>query len=275
MRKILLALLVLALAVPAMATVTITCTQGATASTKDEVTVSFTNDEAQKVRAFALDVNVSGASNCIPTGTVISTGYWVYPGTIDINDANGHIDSYGTPFCAGTTRGALIGLGTCGPTGGGVTVEMGSLYVGGPNAPAQNPGGSLFKFTIKKPGTVTVALNATRGGIVMEDGSAPVALVSNGLVIPAAGLCGTCKGDVNANGSVRTNDISALVTLLSTYGPSYNIPSTDPNYRPCADLNNAGRRGDGRIRTNDLTALVTLLSPSGPSYNVSCTTLCP
>jgi len=265
MKKFLLVLLILAVVTPAMATVTITCTQGATAATKNQITVSFTNDGAQKVRAFALDVNVTAGAICQTGSAALSTGYWVYPGTIDINDTNGHIDNYGSPFCPGTARGAYAGFGTKG-----VTVEMGSLYVGGPNAPPQNPGGNLFKIVVKNPCNVHIYANATRGGVVMEDGSS-AAIADPNFQVPADKyMCTKCKGNLNADTFITAVDITVLVGLLNQAGPPYRIQPTSALWNACADVN-----GDGVISAPDITAMVGILNQAGAPYRVACSTRCP
>jgi hypothetical protein len=130
--------------------------------------------ESQLVRAFALDVTVTG-------GTIVgiadyavgddNNGYGIFPANfsryITVNPTTGLVDSWDdpnyTPVAPPDTPGALGGLGT-----NGITIEMGSLY--DTNAPAKT--GVLCTITVSA-GTTKLCVNgnAIRGNIVMEDGS--------------------------------------------------------------------------------------------------------
>lgn len=178
MRKIVLAVAVLMLVTPAMATVTISCT-----SDGDEVTVKFTNT-VDYVRAFALEVTLSDAN-------IVSTSNWhpeyyIYPGSIDVNEDTGQVDP--------GNWGSAIAVG--GPDSDNMTIEMGSLYAAEDpchtTAPSQTDQ-TLFKFIVDGDCTVSIAANAARGGVVMEDPEAdPVdnlpcnscCVVSTGCTVP-------------------------------------------------------------------------------------------
>jgi len=260
MKKLIIVLAVLLIAAPAMAAVTITCTQDAAPVGSGKVTVIFGNSDVTKnVRALALDFTVDAGQIC--SAASLNSDYWVHPGSIDIN-SDGSIDDQGTPECDGSLPGTQTGPGTAG-----LTTEQASLYIGDPNIPVQS--GNLLKLVVKNNCNLSVGLNAIRGGIIMEDGSAPAGgTVFNGCAI--VGMCATCKGDVNNDTLVRTSDISALVVKLGPYAPSYRIFPTDPNWNPCADLNS-----DGLIRTSDISALVVKIGPYAPSYRVFCINECP
>ena len=164
MRKIALVLAVLLFASPAFAGVVIECTADST-----EVTVSYdTNDlDPNLIRAVAIDVNVDNGA-IIDSVSTFDPCYGIYPGSIDINDTNGTIDAVGSAVCDPVKYpdDTLGGVGTAG-----MTIEMGSLYVGAANAPGSD--GDLFKFVIDMQGAddcnVILSLNSSRGGVVMED----------------------------------------------------------------------------------------------------------
>ena len=215
MRKIVLLVAVLMLATPAMAAVTISCTSDA-----NEVTVTFDNDEATgKVRAFALNITVDNDAN-IYDACSFHPEYYIYPGSIDVNENNGKVEGWGSPICDPCV---YPGTGTLGGTGtGGMTVEMGSLYAGDdpchPTAPSQT-NQILVKFYVDKNCWVSIAENAARGGVVMEDPDAD----------PNANLpCNNCcqatpvvctvpyiVGDVNSAAQTEITTASLTVGTIS------------------------------------------------------------
>jgi hypothetical protein len=170
MKKIVLALVVLMLASPAWAAITITATQ---VSDTNEVTITYANTEhgngdANEIRAFALDITVD-MGKTITSISNLDPNYWVYPGTngIDINDTTGEVDSTGTPIAdpcqaPGDTE---SGLGTSG-----ITIEMGSLYVGAPNAP--DGSGTLLNLVVNTATDCNVSIigNAARAGTGSKPG---------------------------------------------------------------------------------------------------------
>lgn len=160
-KRIILGVVVLMLAVPAWAEVLITCT-----SDGNEVTVSWdASTEPNLVRAFALDITVD--NGVITKVTDVHPEYYIYPGSIDINDVTGDVDDWGTPVCDPCLYpGTLPGLGS-----NGITVEMGSLYDPcDPCHPSPPPAsGVLLKFWITQDCNVTITENTTRGGVVLED----------------------------------------------------------------------------------------------------------
>ncbi len=184
MKKMAIILVVALLSVPSLAAVTCTATCDGDANT---VTISYSTD-ANLPRAFALDITMDNGATFDSVASS-SVDYWVFPGTIDINDATGDVDSNGTPIAPSGDPGAQTGLGT-----GGITIEMGSLYDGSPNAPAAN--GALLVLNISRPTdsntTVTLAENTTRAGVVMENVDEDITPTLTGCVLEAAAVEPDC-----------------------------------------------------------------------------------
>jgi hypothetical protein len=179
MKKIVALLVMLLIASPTLASVNVTCATGDSASADcNLVTVSYSvSDETYRVRAFALDITVDNGAvisdvTAAKTGesTSSSKGYGIFPGTISITGSS--VDNYGTPVAdpCDDPDGTEAGEGT-----DGITVELGSLYEG-VNYPDSS--GDLLSFRVDANCTVTVALNASRGGIVMEEPSASASSTS-------------------------------------------------------------------------------------------------
>lgn len=168
MKKILLTLVVLVFAAPAMATVNITITH---VQDTNEVTIGFTSDEVNLVRAFGLNVQLDNDANIVLVEGLSSDDYWVYPGTIQIA-ADGTISFLGS---IAAEYGDLPSDTLPGPPdGNGVTLECASLYApvgpGSPNAPAQT--GDLALLKIDKDCVLCVSANVSRAGatgVVMEN----------------------------------------------------------------------------------------------------------
>ena len=169
MKRTLLIVAMLLMATPALATVTITASEDSEAV----VRVSYNCDGGEEVRAFALDVSVSGtmtidAIHDFNTGP--DTGYGIFPGKfrdhIDAGDPCWSDPNY-NPISANETDTTGTGLDT-----NKIIVEMGSLYED-PNAPPSS--GTLFVLDIncngETNGLVHLAVNDTRGGVVDEDGN--------------------------------------------------------------------------------------------------------
>lgn len=157
MKKVVLALIVSMLAVPALAGVTVDCTVDG-----NEVTVTYVTEDANHLpRAFGLDIiadaNIS-IDEMLPSPDINDSDYYIYPGSIDVNDDEGTVDDYGTPV-------AILDANT-------MTIEMGSLYAS--NDPDHNTAppvsGWLIKFRVNSVSpTVDIRENVDRGGVVMED----------------------------------------------------------------------------------------------------------
>lgn len=163
MKKVFLVLAVLFLASPTWATVDVNVI---CVADSNEVTVRFDNTEPNHVRGFGLDITVDNGAK-ITAVTSFVADYNIYPGSIDINGQTGDVDANGSPIGDAVKYPNVTqpGIGF-----GGVTVEMGALYEGGPasvNAPADDD--ILFKVYVDKDCNVTIADNVARGGIVMEN----------------------------------------------------------------------------------------------------------
>jgi hypothetical protein len=148
--------LVLLAASPSAAIVVLNCTDLG----NGVVELSYdATQEASRVRAFSLDVRVS--AGIITSIGNLNPDYCIYAGSI-IFDEYGEVVDWGTPIADSSYPGTLSGLGT-----GGMTIEMGSLYVGEVNAPPST--GVLLTFTVSAECDVTVTENAARGGVILEE----------------------------------------------------------------------------------------------------------
>jgi beta-lactam-binding protein with PASTA domain len=173
MKKIVIFVAVLLAAAPVMAVVDINAVQ---VSDTNEVDIVVTwSGEGSPPRAFAIDVNVSSGDTI---GTVSgyhtgesrpgAKGFGIFPASfnreIDADDPNWAEPNY-TPVAepCDLPGGTLGGLGTSG-----ITLELGSLFVGGPNRPTSPV--TLARIGISGSTTICFALNMGRAGVVMEDG---------------------------------------------------------------------------------------------------------
>jgi hypothetical protein len=169
MKKLIVLLTVMLLAGTSMAAVSITATPNCDGSDR-WVDISFVADV--NVSGFGLDITVSDG-NIVDVANFFTgegAGYGIFPGSFNANinpaDPNWDDPDY-SPVASG--NGALGGLGT-----GGVTVELGALYDGDANQPAQS--GLLLSVLCDSDCTISVAANTTRcgdgAGAVLEDASA-------------------------------------------------------------------------------------------------------
>jgi hypothetical protein len=201
---------VLLLAAPSMATVDFNAVdEGGVAAISYDA-----SGEVELVRAFALDITVdSGAVITAITdykeGVSVSgdKGYGIFPGSIDINDA-GDINDVGTPVAdpcqlPSDTQG---GLGTAG-----ITIEMGSLYVGGPNAPDAT--GLLCKVAVDVDCNMTIAVNVSRGEVVME--GATQATTNLPIVVALSPGPSCCAPDADNDVDIDLNDYYAIQGALA------------------------------------------------------------
>ena len=172
MRKVSLILVVLLFAAPAWADVDIKCECDG-----NEVTISYrvTEDEPNKVRAFALDITVDNGTITGYDDTV-NDDYVIYPGSIviDTESIPPSVSDYGTPIGDPCDHpDTQPGLDS-----NGVTIEMGALYAppndASPNAPP-DPCNEIFydllKIYTSETGDycITISENEARGGVVMTD----------------------------------------------------------------------------------------------------------
>lgn len=255
MKKMFLVMALLMLAVPAMAAVTVTATDAGDGS--GLVTVSYTGSD---VRAFALDITVDGGA-VISDVNALSADYYVNPGSVNVA-GDGSIT--GSLVCdAGQYAGTLDGEGTSG-----ITTEQGSLYVGAVNAPAAS--GDLFSFVVDADCHVTIAVNAIRAGVVMEDPDADPGLT---IVECDVDVDDLCLGDMNASGNITTADMMLLYGALGAYGAQnggvYDIPAGHPLFNEAGDMNSSGN-----ITTADMMLLYGTLgaygAQNGGVYDIPC-----
>jgi hypothetical protein len=176
MRTLILALTVLLFAAPVWATVTITAELNGT-----EITIGYTSDEGQLIRAFALDVAATGGNITAVEDYAVGDdngGYGIFPGSfrdnIVVDAETGEVVSWlvagYSPVAPSGDPGALGGIGTPG-----VTIEMGSLY---DTAPPSLTSGILCTVTVDDDVTeVCITANAIRGNVVLEDANEPETLV--------------------------------------------------------------------------------------------------
>lgn len=290
MKRILLIVAMLLSATSAMAAVTVTATDSG--GLDGVVTVAYTGDV--NVRAFALDISVDNGATIdsisgFKTGTsdvTTSKGYGIFPGRfrdyIDASAPNWSDVNYTPVAPVADPDGNDTGLG-----GNYITVELGTLYADDINRP--NQAGTLFTLGISCAPydcNLVMTANATRGGVVGDDGDAVTGLTLVGTkVICAEAACittghvdhadfiaagspecwcypGQCHGDADGltEGKspliyqVGTVDLTILQNawLMTTAQVVANPPAA------CADFD---RREEGkspliyRVGTADLTIL--------------------
>jgi hypothetical protein len=260
MRKTILVLLMLAFTVEAMAVLNVSCTQ----SGQKTVVVTYTGGagDPNRPRAFAFDVSLSGGATISNAASTKSVDFYIYPGSIVIDANTGTVTNWGTPVAAGGNGSSTM------------TIEMGSLYAtndtgGHKGSPPGN--GTLFTFDVSASTTVTIGKNASRGGVVKENGGSdlpdPVCtcaitvvtdclyvgrVFNNGLTVTAVMVskwtylgkpnCWCCEAQKYGNGqyvggSANRVDSFDLADLKAAYMKNYNASG----YKPCSDYNLSGR----------------------------------
>jgi len=194
MKKTIFALSLLLLAGTVMATGTVTITIVPDGTNPCLASVNYTSDA--NVRAFALNVvltgaNVSDVNNYKTDGEseTGSKGYGIYLDQetgIDIND-QGIVQIYGSPVASPNSPGASgSGIGTTK-----VVLGMGALYQDG-NQPSHS--GTLCKILASGACTASITAETTyRGGVVMEDGTAPTTLTLTGATNVSLCAAPECK----------------------------------------------------------------------------------
>lgn len=269
MKKIMLLVVVLLMATSALARVDIYATADG-----NEVTVYY-NATAGAPRAFALDINVPADVN-IDSYSGANSDYWVYPGSIDINES-GVIEGYGSPIASPTFPGTLNGLGSSG-----ITVEMGSLYPQGDPSPDSN--GVLLKFRVGGSGCVNIEENTIRGGIVMENPATGADPNISGVCVEADN-CPHC-GDIVDTSSVgprdqvvNIGDLNALLTLIAIQYPAFDLTGIyllDMSGKPahwvdCADVADTSSVGppDGVVNIGDVNAYLTQIAILYPAFDLT------
>jgi len=205
MKNIVLVLAVLMLAVPAMAGITITPAQ---VGTTNVVTISYNAPDGNIPRAFALDVTMSPANGTALAPYGFNPNFYVAPGTFSYV---GGVTNWGNPIV--------------GPNTVKFTTEMGSLWDAcDVNHPTQPPSsGTLLSFTVDKTCVISLAQNAQRGGVVMENTAVTfpagyVTLVSP-ITVTLAPVC-TVPNVVGKFESPQMNASNAM-TDINTAGFNY------------------------------------------------------
>ncbi len=235
MKKVLILLVVL-VTVPAMAASNVAIT---TSNNGDcTATISFTTDP-NLIRGFGLDLTVDSGQT-IDSIAVEDPNYRIYPGQIVIVDGN--VTDYNTPYAPGTLGSAAV------------TVELASLYTddvnynGDPNyGYGMQPGasGQLLTVTVSGGCTLSIAENAARAGIVMENPDESPNVTITGVAITCGPACWgyptQCHGDADGDGDVDTVD-------WPDFRDGFGKSDPDPDYLAniCADYDH-----DGDIDTVD------------------------
>jgi hypothetical protein len=216
--------LILLLATPALGAVTITCSDEGSG-----IVAIYYDAGTDNVRAFALDVTIDSNCTTIEGITDYSGGegdkYGIFPGSIDLSDVNN--PAWGTPIAPSDDPGAEgTGLGASR-----VILEMGTLY----ETTAPSTTGLLCKLQLGDFDGychVSIAVESTRGGVVLEDGTS-VNITSPGCEIgwlprPCWLYPTQCHGDADGDCDV---DIVDWPYFRDGFG---HVPP-DPDYEHCAD----------------------------------------
>lgn len=231
MKKFAIVMVVLVMAAPSVADVNFSC-EGGTGPDANLVIVTFTNTSGtDDVRAISVDISVSDGN--IVDVNCVNGEYTTYPGSVQIND-EGEVTDEGSCLCSPSYPGTL------GDDANGVTIEMGSLFIGHANAPNQVDE-ELVRFRIDPlEGTVTVTIddNVIRGGVVMDDPNQnvttnlPATCQVSGGEQPHCwdGRCpGQGLGDATCDGNVNIMDVLKVKqSWLQTYPAA--------GYNGCADF---------------------------------------
>jgi len=288
MKKMILALVVCLLAAPAFSAVKITAEKQG-----DKIAIKYDSTaETELVRAFALDVKITGGSGVIVDVCDFkvgddNNGYGIFPAnfsryiTVDAQTgdvANWAVAGY-TPVADVNDPGAAGALGSAN-----ITIEMGSLYE--TNAPAKT--GTLCTLKCTGTGQLCVTTNALRGGVVLENAAEATTDLTQACVTLGVADCfpstyttyndwvtmgkpdcwcskatkGSgyqCDGDADGKDSggltkyrVFTGDLALLVA-------NWQKKINDATLNPCADIDHKDSGGltKYRVFTKDLSALVT------------------
>ncbi len=236
MKKIIFVLVVLMLTTSVWAgEVLITCAQDAPGD--PNVTIGYVNTTGQPVRAFALNITVDGGAT-ISAVECLNSDYYIYPGSIDIDDGEVEEGGWGSCVCdAGDYDDTLPGLDS-----NGVTIEMASLYAATDpehtTAPADS--GDLLKIKVSGACCITIEGNVLRGKVVLEDATsvdpnAPGCCATG--FDPYVDTCwsaiqcpGQASGDATCDGNVNAVDLFKLKqSWLKKFG--------DVGYNCCANFN--------------------------------------
>jgi len=217
MKKVIAALLVLAIATPALA-----ATMSATQISGTEVKLSYnaTGDPQGLIRAFGIDVTVTGTDVNIVDITNANVAYDIFPGSIEL-DAQGNISAPGDPVGSTDNHADT----QPGKNSKGVTLEMASLLA----VPLAADDLCVVVLAGCEDITLTVANNTPRGGVVHNNGA--VSDSSTSITVEASTLdqaqyalwlgygkpinwksCCWPLGDVDNNTFVTFGDVSYTYT---------------------------------------------------------------
>jgi len=267
MRKTLLVITVLFVATQAYAgTVTM--------SVVDEgggwASIGYSSDA--NVSAFGLkiytdsDVNITEIKDYnIGECTATVQGYGIFPGTIDINEVTGLVDSNGTPIAPSSDPGAAgTGLDT-----NTIVVEMGALYVE-PNHPAKS--GTLLLVKVDGDCNVCVEGEPIRGNVVLTDANEAILdpTVACATIILGGG-CGDCPLDITGwqfipDGYVGPEDLGYLLTLINGCPYQYCLVGGLTPAEQCLDVTGWQFIPDGYVGPEDLGYLLTLINGCAYQY---------
>ena len=269
MKKMLFILVALLIASPAMADVDITATADVNGNSA-EITISYAVTAGEDIRAIAVDITLVGDA-CVVAVDCVNGDFTIYPGSINIA-GDGSVSDDGSCLCDAGYAGTQAGLET-----DGVTLEMGSLYeIGVEDPPADSNVLAVLTIEGFDDVNVCVALNAIRGGVVLEDPDEAVTVnldcVTAGLDAPAPTDCmmashpdhamwltrgkpdcwcnrRQCKGDIDG---LMEGPIPVSLNDLIAFRTFFNIPITAvPAGFECADFD-AANEGPIPVSLNDL-----------------------
>ena len=284
MRKVVLLLAAIFIAAPAMAVTSLEVVDlgGCWAEIRYDAI-----GEAELPRAFGLRISVDGGETITDVDVTSAQPFDIYLGTIEFGGDPLEVTVDGTPVAPSADPGAAgTGLGTSE-----IVVEMASLYNVITLPPADIPAdnGLLIKVQVSGNCNMSVVVDSTRGGVVMEDSSAPAPDVSQATSEPvncdSECMMAThpdrtnwdlfqqpdcwcyakqCKGDADglAEGPfwVSLNDLNILRTWLDYFDP------LDPNPLggACANFDRLAE-GPFWVSLNDLNILRTWLDYFDPA----------
>jgi hypothetical protein len=260
MKKILLVFAVALLASPALATVTVTCEADG-----NQVTVKFTSNEPNKVRAFALDIFCTDANIIAGSVSDVNPDYFIHPGSFDVNES-GVVQ--GTVVCDACYPGTQAGPGSSS-----MSTEQGSLYEIGVDPAPNQVDVVLFKFRVDGDCTVDINENTIRGGVVMENPDENPTVDTSSSCEVSLAACWPCYtlGDIAGKPWVNGGAPDGLVDGfdVTKLGSKWGSTSTDTDWDACLDVGGKpwinGGAPDGVIDGFDLTKL-------GASWGQTCAT---
>ncbi len=293
MKKVIFPLMVAVLAAPAWATVAITVKD---VSDANVVKAAIEYSGTERVRAFALDITVdTGTIEAISNFAVgdDNSGYGIFPANfsryISVDPLTGEVSDWSpqgyTPVASPDDPGALGGIGTHG-----ITIEMGSLY----DTKAPPLQGRLCVITCSEACKVTVAKNATRGNVVLENASEATVDLTGATEIQVGAVAGPaaaprgvaaqtdewqavgrpdcwlasinprqCHGDADGTSQskqkfwVSTNDLDILIAAWNKTYDQIKDQKIGDVPLICADFDHQAQGATKfRVSTNDLDILI-------------------